>query len=201
MMNKFDRDAFTYDSNQMHVERAKTIADAIVSSIPISSSWVMADFGCGTGLLGINFVDRVKHIDMIDTSENMLKVLNEKLTLGGIDNATALQLDIFSDPLPYEKYNLITTLMTFHHIADISEGLGRLSRMLKKGGYLAIADLDKEDGTYHDGEQPPHFGIDQEFLVETALKNRFELIHKSVPYIVNRKNRDYPIFLHIYKKV
>ncbi|MGC8926273.1 MAG: methyltransferase, partial [Calditerrivibrio sp.] len=67
-MNKFDLDAFTYDENPMHVERGKAIAEKIKQSLDIGRDWVIADFGCGTGLLGINFIEQVKCIDMIDTS-------------------------------------------------------------------------------------------------------------------------------------
>lgn len=200
-MNRFDRDPFAYDSNPMHAERAKKVANAILSNITVEPSWEMADFGCGTGLLGINFIDYVKHIDMIDTSENMLKVLSEKLAKSDIDNVTPLKLDIFSDPLPYERYDLIVTLMTFHHIVNISDGLSKIHSMLRNGGFFAISDLDKEDGTYHDGEQPPHFGIDQDILIDLAIQNGYQLTHRSIPYIVKRNGRDYPVFLHIYRKV
>lgn len=198
--NRFDRDAFIYDNNPMHVERAKKIADAIIINLPVHRFESVADFGSGTGLLGINFVDIASNVDMIDTSVNMLKVLNEKVSKAGLDNISTLQLDIFKDDLPLEKYDLIVTLMTFHHIVDIPAGIDKLKFMLKKGGFLAISDLDKEDGTYHDGEQPPHFGLDQLFLLKSAESLGFIPIHISVPYVVHRKKRFYPVFLHIYKK-
>lgn len=199
-MNKFDLDAFTYDENPMHVERGKAIAERVKQAIDIDKSWLIADFGCGTGLLGINFIDQVRSIDMIDTSENMLKVLLDKIQNQGFKDVYPVRMDILSDRLPAEKYNLIITLMTFHHIENIPEALMKLAFMIKKGFYLAISDLDIEDGSYHPGEQPPHLGIDQAFLVESALDAGLQLHHISVPYVVSKNNKNYPIFLHIYQK-
>ncbi|MGC8767774.1 class I SAM-dependent DNA methyltransferase [Calditerrivibrio sp.] len=199
-MNKFDLDAFTYDENPMHVERGKAIAEKIKQSLDIGRDWVIADFGCGTGLLGINFIEQVKCIDMIDTSENMLKFLSDKIQNQGFKDVYPVRMDILADRLPAEKYNLIVTLMAFHHIKSIPEALMKLAFMIKQGFYLAISDLDIEDGSYHPGEQPPHFGIDQVFLIKSALDAGFYLHHISVPYVVSKNNKNYPIFLHIYQK-
>jgi len=42
--------------------------------------------------------------------------------------------------------------------------------MLSKGGYLAIADLYKEDGSFHGEKKVPHNGFDMEsfFFAEEA---------------------------------
>jgi hypothetical protein len=39
--------------------------------------------------------------------------------------------------------------MTLHHLHDIPFVLGRLVALLKPGGWLAVADLDPEDGSFH----------------------------------------------------
>ncbi|MGC8924813.1 MAG: methyltransferase domain-containing protein, partial [Calditerrivibrio sp.] len=149
---------------------------------------------------GINFIEQVKCIDMIDTSENMLKFLSDKIQNQGFKDVYPVRMDILADRLPAEKYNLIVTLMAFHHIKSIPEALMKLAFMIKQGFYLAISDLDIEDGSYHSGEQPPHFGIDQVFLIKSALDAGFYLHHISVPYVVSKNNKNYPIFLHIYQK-
>ena len=58
--------------------------------------------------------------------------------------------------------DLIVSAMTLHHIAEISTLLCSLSRWLRSGGYLALADLDTEDGSFHqDLTDVHHFGLDR----------------------------------------
>ena len=204
MINKFDESAFTYDCKPMHVERAKAVANAIKNCVSLNKDWVVADFGCGTGLLGLQFVGDVYCIEMLDVSEKMLQVLREKIERSEVKNIVPLRFDIFSDEISSEKYNLIMTLMTFHHILDIEKVMERLTVMLKKNGYLAIADLDKEDGSYHQDGNTVHNGIDQNYLKELANTVGLKLICEAIPYIIKKSvqgiRREYPVFLHVYRK-
>ncbi|MCX8083872.1 MAG: methyltransferase domain-containing protein [Calditerrivibrio sp.] len=197
----FDKDAISYDSKQMHAHRAAVIANEIKNAIPIDKDWIMADFGCGTGFLGLNFVNTVKHIDMFDTSENMLAILKEKIVTNNISNVNIKMFDIFKDNIRVNRYHLIISLMVLHHIKDLAGAIHRLSNMVKKNGFLALSDLDKEDGSYHEKDKPPHNGIDQTLLTEISVNNGMELVYCSTPYTVEKNKRSYPIFLHIYQKL
>ncbi|KAA0257065.1 class I SAM-dependent methyltransferase [Deferribacter autotrophicus] len=203
-VKKFDKTAFTYDCKPMHVERAKAVADAIKRIVPMQKDWKLADFGCGTGLLGFNFVDDVREIDMIDLSENMLSVLKEKLESLQLSNMNPKLVDILDENIPIDEYDMVITLMTFHHIEDLKGVLERLSSMLKPAGYLAIADLEEEDGTYHQDGDTVHNGINQKMLKQLATESGLKFIQSDIPYIIRKKvrgiNREYPVFLHVYKK-
>ncbi|MGA1863150.1 class I SAM-dependent methyltransferase [Deferribacter thermophilus] len=204
-VEKFDKSAFTYDQNPMHVERGIAVANAIKKLVPIKKDWVIADFGCGTGLLGINFVNDVKKIVMIDASQNMLKVLKEKLDKLKIENVEILKFDITKDQnLPNLRFDLIVTLMTFHHINDIKSALNKLFSMIKKDGYLALADLDEEDGSFHKDKETVHNGINQTKLRDYAKEIGFEFVKSDIPYVIKRdidgQLKEYPVFLHIYCK-
>lgn len=204
-ISKFDKNAFTYDLKPMHVERAKAVADAIKDSIKINKDWHIADFGCGTGLLGFNFIEDVKQITMIDVSQNMLDILKGKIESLNIKNMKILKLDIFNtDNLPIERFDLIVSLMTFHHIQDIRLGLIKLKSMLKSDGFLALADLYEEDGSYHQDGDTVHNGINQEELKQFASEIGLRFITSNTPYVIKKTidntQREYPVFLHIYQK-
>ena len=51
-----------------------------------------------------------------------------------------------------ERFDLVYTLMTLHHIPDTAKILGSFQALLQPGGVLCIADLDKEDGSFHSHE-------------------------------------------------
>lgn len=200
----FDTVALSYDDNPMHIERAERIADDIKNHLKIMESWNILDFGCGTGLLGFNFIKDVSHVDMMDTSDGMLNKVMEKIKANNIVNAGCICFDIEKDILPENKYDLIVTSMTFHHIEDLDMLLKKFFAMLKNGGYLAVSDLDEEDGSYHGGAAIPHHGINQEVLAELSYSNGFELIYKSIPYTIMKnldgEERSFPVFLHIYRR-
>ncbi|MGA1847624.1 class I SAM-dependent DNA methyltransferase [Deferribacter abyssi] len=203
-INKFDEIAFIYDCKPMHIERAKTIANAIKIMAPIQKEWKIADFGCGSGLLGLNFINDVRKIDMIDSSKNMLMILEDKIKKLHLVNINLKLMDIFNDNIPTKEYDMIITLMTLHHIKDLKGVIRRFSKMLKLNGYLAIADLDEEDGTYHDDGETAHNGINQDMLIQLTTKSGFKFLKKNTPYIIKKKvdkiNKEYPVFLHLYKK-
>lgn len=162
-MNNFDYKAFTYDENPMHVERAKIIAKNIKQFCNLNKEYIIADFGCGTGLLGLNFVNDVKQIDMYDNSAKMIEILKEKISRYNIPNVNAIHYDITNTKKPINvNYDIIMTLMTLHHIENIKDAILKLSSMLKDSGKLIICDLDEEDGSYHPDKSAFHNGINQE---------------------------------------
>ena len=40
--------------------------------------------------------------------------------------------------------------MVMHHVADVAGLVRSMTQQLATGGYVALADLDVEDGTFHD---------------------------------------------------
>lgn len=204
-MNSFDYKALAYDENPMHLERAKIIAENIKQFCNLNKNYVIADFGCGTGLLGLNFVNYVKQIDMYDNSAKMIEILKDKILKYNIPNINAIHYDITNTKQPINvKYDIIMTLMTFHHIENIKDALLKLSSMLKNFGKLIICDLDEEDDSYHPDKSAFHNGINQEELKKYAEGLNLTLISSNIPYIikksVNKIERKYPVFMHIYEK-
>ncbi|MDV7391839.1 class I SAM-dependent methyltransferase, partial [Arthrospira platensis SPKY1] len=53
-------------------------------------------------------------------------------------------LDLLTDAPPPERYDLIYTLMTLHHVADTNRLLRAFHDLLRPGGWLGIADLDRK---------------------------------------------------------
>jgi len=47
------------------------------------------------------------------------------------------------------KYDLIINAMAMHHVEDTDNMLSAFSAHLKTGAKIALADLDKEDGSFH----------------------------------------------------
>ena len=114
----FDARARTWDDDPMKAARAQAVADAIRRSIPNLADMHGLEFGCGTGLLSFALQAHLKQIVLADSSPGMLEVLREKIVAAHIANMTPIQLDLTSDPLPEQRFDLIYSLMTLHHIPD-----------------------------------------------------------------------------------
>jgi len=199
-MNEFDIKAKEWDSSLMHRERAKVVADEILSRLPLTKSIKALEYGAGTGLLSFNLREYLGEITMIDSSQGMVNVLNEKIRNSGSDNMNAAMINLEKEDYPAEKFNLIYTLMVLHHVSDLDRVLDRFSNMLMPGGYLAIADLHSEDGSFHGEGFSGHKGFDTGRLAAMLEKHGFADIDHSDVYLIDKitadKNRkQFQVFL------
>jgi hypothetical protein len=90
--------------------------------------------------------------------------------------------------------------MVLHHIKDVSAMLGKFKNMLVPGGFLAIADLYTEDGSFHDPGVEVHHGFDPEELGNLLAIHGFTDIRHSRCFVIRRDKagepaREYPVFL------
>jgi len=201
---KFNRQAADFDSNPRRTRIAEAVATAITKTVPLKGSTEGLEFGCGTGLVTMQVAPRLRHLTAIDTSHRMLGVLEGKLIASGIKNIETLCLDLSSaeDRRRLKApYDFIYSSMTLHHIDSTAPFIGILFNMLSDGGTLAIADLDHEEGLFHDDpEEKVHPGFDRKKLTEMLEQAGFAGISFKTAHTVVKKNRagvdaSYPIFL------
>jgi ubiquinone/menaquinone biosynthesis C-methylase UbiE len=199
-VTNFDERAKDWDSDPKKVERARATAQAIRNAIPLSSNMTALEYGCGTGLLSFALQSDLGQITLADTSQGMLDVLSEKIAAAGVANMKPLRLDLSTDPLPVERFNLTYSLMTLHHIPDAKNILKKFNALLEPSGILFIADLDKEDGTFHtDGTTDVHLGFERTELQKWVEDAGFTNIKFSTAYEIKKKIDDiekiFPVFL------
>lgn len=204
-MNEFDEKAQTWDDNPQHVERVKAIAIKILEQIPLSGDMTGFEYGCGTGQLSLHLQPYLKSITLADNSEGMLRVLQEKIDRQGIKNMRAVNTDLLSGPLPTGKFDLVYTAMTLHHVSDVGTVLKKFHSLLKPHGYLCIADLYEEDGSFHDPQFTGHKGFDPSKLGKLLESSGFKNISAGKCYDIvkqtgENETRIFPVFLMVAKK-
>jgi putative AdoMet-dependent methyltransferase len=152
------------------------------------------DFGAGTGLISGQVASKVGRITAVDISEAMLEKLSAKPELKG--KVKTVCQDITRQPLD-EKYDVIVSAMAMHHVKDTDNLAKTLAAHLKTHGKVALADLDKEDGTFHpEGtEGVYHSGFDRQAMKSILEKNGFEDIEFVTAHTVNKEDRSYPVFM------
>lgn len=202
---RFDSVANRYDTPDK-IERSKEFVDKLLSLIPVNKSFKVMDIGAGTGIVDIILSDFVKEIYAFDLSEGMLNVFKEKIDKQKISNIKIFKKDVINEGFEEKDFNLIITSMTFHHIENPEEALKTVVNYLKDNGYIAIIDLEKEDGTFHsDNTDVKHFGFDktevEKWFENLGLKDIKVITVYSIQKNREGKIKDYPVFLALGKKV
>ncbi len=205
-MTNFDERAKDWDSDPKKVERARVTADAIRNAVQLSKSMNALEYGCGTGLLSFALQEDLGQITLADTSKGMLDVLGEKIANSGVTNMHPIRLDLSTDSLPAVKYHITYSLMVLHHIHDARGILNRFYDVLEPNGYLIVADLDKEDGSFHtDGTIDVHMGFEQSELRKWVEDAGFGNIQFSTVYEIRKeidgKEKTFPVFLMVAQKL
>ena len=199
-MTNFDERAKDWDSDPDKVARARAVADEIRKAVPLSKEMKAFEYGCGTGLVSFSLQSDLGQITLADTSTGMLDVLKEKIANANVTNMHPIRLDLASDPLPDERYDLTYSLLTMHHIHDVQTILIKFRDLLAPHGYLLVADLDKEDGSFHtDGTTDVHLGFDRAELQNMVEDIGFRDVTFSTAYEIKKqignKEKTFPVFL------
>ncbi len=160
--------------------------------------------GVAPGLVSIEIAPLVKRLSAVDTSPEMLAVLQEKIGTFGITNIETSCTNLSASTesaLNEQQFELIYSSMTLHHIDDTSAFLNSISALLSLGGIIALADLDLEDGLFHDDpNEKVHYGFDRKALSALLNGAGLQVMSFETIYTFNKTNRAgiialYPVFL------
>jgi len=203
-MAEFDQKAATWDDNPARVDRAKSIATSLANTIDLSSVKLAMEYGSGTGLLSFALKDNLANIVLMDESQRMIDVANEKCAANNVSHFQPMMYDLLKQPLPEYRFDLIFTLLTLHHIQETGLILDKFHELLNPNGYLAIIDLEKEDGSFHEHNNHFHNGFERNEIENQLKYNGLEPITYEVCYELERDydegKQKYPLFLLVSQK-
>lgn len=176
--DKFEMIANSYDTpERIHI--AKVAADAIQEYIDDAKGKHAIDFGCGTGLVGMNLLTNFKSMLFLDTSQNMLRQIEKKIVDFNIRNAATVCFDFEQESSLDIHADYIFMVQVLLHIKDVEFLLSRLFDALAVGGHLLIVDFDKKEEISSD---MVHNGFDQKKLAEIMSKIGFRGIQSKTFY-------------------
>lgn len=201
----FDAVAGSWDQEPRRVKLAQDIVSAIRRELPLDAGMEVLDYGCGSGLVTLGLQPLVGQMTGADSSKGMLEVLQRKVDEAKIKNMTLQLLDLERQTLD-ASYDLITSSMTLHHVQDVPALIASLAGALKSGGWLALADLETEDGSFHgDSVGVLHHGFSRDFLAEEFAKNGLREVRVVTAAVIEKKGEDdtsrpYPVLLCLGRK-
>jgi SAM-dependent methyltransferase len=187
----FDSAAAVWDEHPGRVKVAADIAQTILRELELRPDMDVMDFGCGTGLVSLALQPFVRSVTGMDSSAGMLDVFEAKIARFGLGNVRTQ----FCDPARGDelagRYDLVLSAMTLHHVEEIEPLFDQLARITAPGGRLCIADLDPDDGQFHDDNTGVfHFGFDRAALREVFARAGFENVADSDAAEVVKPGRD-----------
>lgn len=193
-IDHFAAKADTYEQNRQRVDNVDSIAREIRRSVVLRASMHIMDFGSGTGLLLEQLAPHVGRISAVDVSPAMNAQLRAKL------ERLPCACDILEVDLEHSEiegpFDGVVSSMTMHHIRDVAAMLRRFHRMIKAGGFLAIADLDYEDGSFHGADAGVfHHGFERAAIAGLAVDAGFHSVAVSSASMIRRPQGDYGVFL------
>ncbi len=193
MQDYFKEKADSWDKGSIQRSTPLAIAEAIRENFTLTKEMEIMDFGVGTGLLGFEIARDVKKVFGVDMSPSMLAKLREKNTPEL--SIEAVEQDIVKKPLT-AIFDGIVSSMTLHHVEDLEGFFFFIYKNLHDDGFIAIADLEKEDGTFHsDNTGVYHFGFEKETLCQIAEASGFKDVKWQNVTTIEKPHNSYGVFL------
>lgn len=189
-MNEFDIKAAGWEKDPMHWDRSEAIANEIMKLIPLNKTMTALEYGAGTGIASFLLKDHLKEIILMDNSIEMVKVMNNKIKASKTDNLNAIYFDLEQEDFLVTKFDLIFSQMVLHHITDTESIIIKFHNLLNPGGFLVIADLYSEDGSFHGDGFSGHKGFDVDELSDLLKKFGFSEIRHSKCFTINKMVSD-----------
>lgn len=190
----FAQKAASYEQNPQRVDNVVAIGNAIKTQVTLQRDMQLLDFGSGTGLLLQQIAPLVGKITALDVSPSMNAQLRAKAPDIGCE-LEVLEQDLLQTSLN-RQFDGIISSMTLHHIADIPALLREFHRLLKPGGFIALADLDLEDGSFHTEDTGVfHCGFDRADIAAQAQAAGFNQVQVVDASVVQKPHGQYPVFL------
>jgi len=161
----FDKEADSWDDKPMRVNLANDVSKSILREIVLTKDMDVLDFGCGTGLVSLQLQPLVRSVSGFDSSRGMLNVFKKKIAQQRISGVEVHHLDLDNGDCLDGQFHLAVSSMTLHHIKDIRPLIDQFYKVLLPSGYLCLADLDPDNGRFHDTDDGIiHYGFDREAL-------------------------------------
>ncbi len=204
-MNHFDMVARQWDQNPERFERSEIIANKMLEALLIKPESRALEYGAGTGILSFILSSHFSEIVMMDSSAEMVKVMEEKVAEEGLLHLKPVLFNLEEAVYIGEKFDVIYNLLVMHHVQKINEVLNQFSKMINIGGYLVLTDLYSEDGSFHGDDFTGHNGFNPEVLAQKLKLSGFTEVSYSQCHSIVRENeqgikQEFPLFMLIAKR-
>ena len=174
----FERIAGSYDTDE-RMTIARIAANAIREQLVDAANKTAIDFGCGTGLVGMQLLNDFQSVLFVDAAQNMVDEIQKKIEKFNLQNASTHCIDIENVSTNKLRADYIFMAQVLLHIENTEFVLSKLYDMLNEGGHLLIVDFDKNEKVVSD---MVHNGFEQKELASLLTKVGYHHCHSETFY-------------------
>lgn len=176
-----------YDS---HIQKSAKMYGRMVELITehLTAETTVLDIGTGTGEIPLQIASRVRHVEAVDYSEEMISIAQNKARTLGIGNLNFRVQDSFDLQYDDNTFDAVLVANTLHVVQFPDRLLAQAHRVLRDTGTLFAP-------TYVHNESlrtrmiswvlrrmghPVYTRYDSHLLKETIDRNNFEVVHQEL---------------------
>ncbi len=116
----------------------------------LDPDWVVADLGCGTGVVAEALAPFVARVIGVDGSAEMIDAARTRLA--GRDHVELQRNDLEHLSIADGSVDAVTMVLVLHHLADPARVLAEVGRVLRPGGRALIVDMLPHDRSEYQQE-------------------------------------------------
>ncbi|MDL2324739.1 class I SAM-dependent methyltransferase [Ruminococcaceae bacterium OttesenSCG-928-A16] len=165
----FAQMAQRYDAEE-RVHNAGIIAQQMRLALSDTQNKTALDYGCGTGLIGLALASLFGQMLLVDSSPQMIAVVENKIADAGLANTRTLCANFCEHTPQGVSADYILVSQVLLHVPNYSLLLQQFFALLNPGGHLLVVDFDKNENIVSD---KVHNGFNQSQLQQLCLQVGF----------------------------
>ncbi len=132
-----------YEKGRAEIGDPSEEARQLIGLLGVREGWTVVDLGCGTGAFVAEVARRCRRVVGVDISPKMLAGARRRIQDAGLTNVELVEASFLSHRHEGEPADAVTSKVALHHLPDFWKQIAllKMSRILKTGGKLCIADV------------------------------------------------------------
>ncbi|MCP4758834.1 MAG: methyltransferase domain-containing protein [Planctomycetes bacterium] len=140
---------------------------------------MVADLGCGTGLIAATIAPWVARVEAVDREPAMLQAARRRLE--NAPNVRFHEADLTALPLNPGSIDLAILSLVLHHLPDPAEAIRSAAAILATNGRILILDMAQhERSEYRDTMGHLHLGFPEQDIVNWCEQAGLHRVHYTV---------------------
>jgi ubiquinone/menaquinone biosynthesis C-methylase UbiE len=136
----------------------RDLVQRFVDAVPADAAAIL-DVACGPGIISAALAPRAREVVAFDLTPEMLTKARRRCADAGLSNVRFQEGSAPDLPFPDGSFDVVVTRLSIHHFQTPQQPLAEMTRVLKPGGTLVIADV-----------------VSSESPEEAALHNAIEIL-------------------------
>lgn len=127
-------------NKEKHSMRIIEKVERLLSFVDIKPGHFMLEIGCGNGSVSKHIYDKYNlNVTGTDIDEDQIEFA--KNSIKDLKNIAFFFADATDLPFKDENFDIVLSINVLHHIYNWIDALKEINRVLKKSGYLILADM------------------------------------------------------------